>query len=126
MLSERSPPYPGSPTSADFALVGVDLANASRSTPIVEPSSIAGIGILRLLAPLVAQDDRRGERRGLAQDDTQRKRITRFVTGHGFSRAEKTLAPPPGFSPCSQRLKPLSWAAVHGTTGSRALLQICF
>src|SRR5271157_6230328 len=74
MLSERSPPYPGSPTSADFALVGVDLANASRSTPIVEPSSIAGIGILRLLAPLVAQDDRRGERRGLAQDDRRGER----------------------------------------------------
>jgi hypothetical protein len=33
---------------------------------------------------------------------------------------------PLGFSPCSQRLKPLSSAAAHGTTGSRALLQICF
>src|SRR5271165_6340840 len=32
----------------------------------------------------------------------------------------------PGFSPCSQRLKPLPSVEPGGTTGSRALIQVCF
>src|SRR5271157_1532860 len=42
---------------AERAFAG--FANASRSTPIAESRLAAAIGVLRLLAALVAQDDKR-------------------------------------------------------------------
>jgi len=48
-------------------------------------------------------------------------RVLGFVSGHGFSRATTDPTLPWASAPDVQRLKPWSWVAPDGTTGSRAL-----
>ena len=80
----------GVPNERRFCAHWGVLANASRSTPIVELRFVVAVEVLRLLGrhgDLVAQDDRRRDRRRLVQDDSVEDPTVKYTPGVKLSTA---------------------------------------